>query len=110
VPPVPSAPAKLAPPPATASAATVAAGKALYERRCYHCHGGAVISGGEVSDLRYSALLGDAAAFRAVVHDGALAANGMPVFGGALSADDVDAIRAYVIARANADARAANLP
>jgi PQQ-dependent dehydrogenase (methanol/ethanol family) len=99
--------AQLAPPPATAPAATVAAGKALYERRCYHCHGGAVISGGEVPDLRYSRLLGDAAAFAAVVQDGALAVNGMPDFASGLSAADVDAIRAYVIARANADARAA---
>jgi hypothetical protein len=50
-------------------------------------------------------LLADAAAFAGVVHGGALAVNGMPVFDG-LSAMDVDAIRAYVIARANADARA----
>jgi PQQ-dependent dehydrogenase (methanol/ethanol family) len=110
LPPVVVAPVRLEPPPATAPAAVVAAGKRLYERRCYHCHGGAVISGGEVQDLRYSPLLGDAAAFATVVHDGALAAQGMPGFGGGLSADDVDAIRAYVVARANADARAANVP
>jgi mono/diheme cytochrome c family protein len=55
-------PRVLAPPPATAAPLQVAAGRGLYERRCYHCHGGAVISGGEVADLRYSALLGDARA------------------------------------------------
>jgi quinohemoprotein ethanol dehydrogenase len=104
LPPVVVTPARLEPPPAHAPAAMVAAGKALYERRCYVCHGGAVISGGEVSDLRYSALLGDAAAFGAVVHDGALAANGMPGFGAGLSAGDVEAIRAYAVARASADA------
>jgi mono/diheme cytochrome c family protein len=60
LPPVVVTPARLEPPPADAPAATVAAGKALYERRCYVCHGGAVISGGEVPDLRYSRLLRDA--------------------------------------------------
>jgi quinohemoprotein ethanol dehydrogenase len=109
LPPVASSTARLAPPPATAAPEQVAAGKALYERRCYYCHGGAVISGGEVADLRYSALLGDAGAIAAVVHDGALATSGMPVFDG-LRAADIDAIRAYVIARANADARAATTP
>ncbi len=99
----------LAPPAATAAPEQVAAGKALYERRCYHCHGGAVISGGEVADLRYSALLGDARAFAAVVHDGVLADSGMPAFAG-LAPADVEAIRAYVIARASADARAAATP
>jgi PQQ-dependent dehydrogenase (methanol/ethanol family) len=106
LPPVATAARRLAPPPATAAPETVAAGKALYERRCYHCHGGAVISGGEVADLRYSTLLGDARGFAAVVHEGAMADNGMPVFAG-LDAADVEAIRAYVIARANADVRAA---
>ena len=100
-------PRVLAPPPATAAPQQVAAGKGLYERRCYHCHGGAVISGGEVADLRYSALLGDARAFAAVVHAGAMADRGMPAFA-TLSAEDLEAIRAYVIARANADARTAN--
>ena len=104
LPPVGARTAALAPPPATAAPERVAAGKALYERRCYHCHGGAVISGGEVPDLRASSLLGDATAFAAVVRAGVLAANGMPPFGAALTADDVEAIRAYVIARANADA------
>jgi len=93
----------LDPPPATADAATVAAGRAVFARRCYVCHGSAAISGGEAPDLRYSAALRDAASFRAIVRDGALAANGMPGFSTALSAEQTEAVRAYVILRANQD-------
>jgi PQQ-dependent dehydrogenase (methanol/ethanol family) len=97
------APDKLDPPPATAGAAQVAAGRAIFARRCYVCHGSAAISGGEAPDLRYSAALGDAATFRSIVLEGALAANGMPGFADALSGREADAVRAYVIARANQD-------
>jgi quinohemoprotein ethanol dehydrogenase len=38
-----------------------------------------------------------------VVHDGALKDNGMASFAGSLSKDEVEAIRAYVIKRANED-------
>jgi PQQ-dependent dehydrogenase (methanol/ethanol family) len=104
LPPVPkSTRGPLAPPPSTASAAIIDAGRNIYARRCYFCHGSAVVSGGEVPDLRYSATIGDAEAFRAVVVRGALAKNGMPDFGKVLSAAEADAIRAYAILRANQD-------
>lgn len=93
----------LDPPPVTASTATIAAGRAVFARRCYVCHGSAVISGGEAPDLRYSAALGDVVAFRSIVRDGALAASGMPGFRSALSEQETDAVRAYVIYRANQD-------
>lgn len=83
-------------------AALIGQGKQIYERRCYVCHGGAVISGGEVPDLRYSATVGDPAAFRAIVRDGALAANGMPAFGSAIDSAEAEAIRAYVAHRSQA--------
>ncbi|MGF7170624.1 PQQ-dependent dehydrogenase (methanol/ethanol family) [Sphingobium xanthum] len=95
--------AALAPPPATGSAATVDAGRQIYARRCYFCHGSAAVSGGEVPDLRYSASLSDAAPFRAIVREGALAMNGMPSFQKVLSDADVEAIRAYIVLRANQD-------
>lgn len=92
----------LNPPPATASVETVRAGHAIYERRCFVCHGSGAISGGEVPDLRYSAAIADAAAFRAIVRSGALSAAGMPAFGHDLDDADVERIRAYLIQRANA--------
>ena len=39
----------------------------------------------------------------AVVHDGILKDNGMVSFEGSLSKDEIEAIRAYVIQRANED-------
>jgi quinohemoprotein ethanol dehydrogenase len=101
-----TAPAKILNPPApTASDALVVQGSALFERRCYVCHGSRAISGGEVPDLRYSAALRDADAFRAIVLEGALAVNGMPGFARDLQASDTEALRAYIIERAEAKRR-----
>jgi quinohemoprotein ethanol dehydrogenase len=102
--PVPEVAARtLNPPPATASAQTVKAGQMIYERRCFICHGSAAISGGEVPDLRYSGTLASADTFRSVVRDGVLAANGMPAFKRDLTDADAEALRAFLISRANAD-------
>ena len=57
---------------------------------------------GILPDLRYSATLGTSEAWAAVVLDGQLAPNGMASFASEISADDADAIRAYVIAQAHA--------
>ncbi len=92
-----------APAPATASRAAVERGAALFERRCYYCHGSRAISGGEVPDLRHSAIIGDGPAFHAVVIQGALAVNGMPAFGRDLNARDAEAIRSYILERAAAE-------
>jgi mono/diheme cytochrome c family protein len=101
LPPVVRLPRAFAPPRAEAPAEMVAQGRAIYERRCYVCHGSTAISGGEVPDLRYSGALGDAAAFLDIVRDGALASNGMPGFARDLDDRAVEAVRAYVIQRAN---------
>lgn len=93
----------LDPPPATASAAMVAAGQRIYERRCFICHGSAAISGGEVPDLRYSGTLGDAEVFNSVVRGGVLATNGMPSFKRDLTDADAELVRAFLISRANTD-------
>lgn len=75
-------------------------GRQVYERRCYVCHGSAAISGGEVPDLRYSAVLGDAGTFRSIVREGLIAQNGMPAF---RDVDDAqaEAVRAYLVSRSN---------
>jgi len=104
LPPAPPRPVRfLNPPPATASAETVAHGEAVYGTYCARCHGRAGAANfGILPDLRYSAMLATSEAWAAVVLGGQLAANGMASFAPVVSADDADAIRAYVIAQANA--------
>jgi quinohemoprotein ethanol dehydrogenase len=93
----------LAPPPATAAASTVARGETEYRTYCGRCHGpvGAV-NFGILPDLRYSAALNSKDTWTAVVLGGVLKANGMTSFAEVLDATEADAIRAYVIAQANA--------
>lgn len=89
------------PPPMTASAATVAAGKAQFGRYCMVCHGDSAIGNGFTPDLRVSATLANAAAWKGVVIDGALKDRGMVSFAKVLTPQDAEAIRAYVIERSN---------
>jgi alcohol dehydrogenase (cytochrome c)/quinohemoprotein ethanol dehydrogenase len=94
---------ELAPPPATAPPDTVAHGEEVYGTYCSRCHGRTGAANyGILPDLRYSAMLGTSEAWAAVVLDGQLAPNGMASFASEISIDDADAIRAYVIAQANA--------
>ena len=51
-------------------------------------------------DLRYSGALGSAEAFKAIVIDGALTQNGMVSFAKAISRDDAEAVRAYIVSKA----------
>ena len=87
-----------------ADAATILRGKAIYHRYCSGCHGDAATSGGVLPDLRRSVASGSATAWSAIVRDGSLGARGMVAFGSELSAEDAEAIRAYVIERAAAAA------
>ncbi|HEU4626368.1 MAG TPA: PQQ-dependent dehydrogenase, methanol/ethanol family [Steroidobacteraceae bacterium] len=98
------APRKLMPPPNTAKASVVATGKAKYHRFCGTCHGDSAVSGGVLPDLRYSSALSNENLWKQIVHDGALQTQGMVSFASVLNEGDIDAIRAYVIARANEDA------
>jgi len=91
------------PPAPFGSLAQVSRGAALYARTCGGCHGDGVRSGGVLPELRRSALAGDPQAWKSVVFDGALKDLGMVGFDKDLSRDDVEAIRAYVVARANED-------
>ena len=92
----------LDPPAATADAATVAAGEALFGRFCGVCHGEAAVGGGVVPDLRGSPFIA-VDAWYSIVLDGALKEGGMAPFGSVLDRTQASAIRDYVIQRANAD-------
>jgi quinohemoprotein ethanol dehydrogenase len=70
-------------------------GRGLYGVYCAACHGGNVISGGIVPDLRYRIAALDPQ-WQSIVIDGALSANGMPAWNDYLSRDEADAIKAYV--------------
>lgn len=90
----------LKPPPATADAATVKSGEALFQRYCATCHGDVAVSGGVLPDLRYSKTLANERWYD-VVLGGARKRNGMISFASELSRKDAGDILAYVIARAN---------
>jgi quinohemoprotein ethanol dehydrogenase len=91
---------QLKPPRPTASAATVQKGEGLFQNYCSTCHGDVAVSGGVLPDLRYSATLGNSA-WSDVILGGSLQPSGMISFSKELSKQDVEAIRAYVIFRAN---------
>jgi alcohol dehydrogenase (cytochrome c)/quinohemoprotein ethanol dehydrogenase len=93
----------LDPPPFTGTAAQAAKGGALYGRYCAMCHGDAAIAGNLNPDLRHSGVIGSAQALQAIVLGGQLHELGMVSFKSALKAPDAEAIRMYLIKRANED-------
>lgn len=93
----------LDPPPSRASAETIALGKAKYARYCAVCHAPAAVGSTELPDLRRSGTLGNSASWQAVVHGGILNDNGMVSFATSMSKEEIEAVRAYVIQRANED-------
>ncbi len=94
---------ELNPPPETASPLTVAAGKKLYHTFCSTCHGDSATGSGVLPDLRYSPVINDAKAMDVIVRQGSLQSSGMISFKDEVSAQDLEAIRAYVIHRAHED-------
>jgi quinohemoprotein ethanol dehydrogenase len=95
---------RLQPPPQFADAKTIETGRIAYHRTCFACHGFGGMSAGMLPDLRYSAALSDEAAWARIVRDGILSGGGMVGFGEDFSAAQIDAIRAYIISRAQATA------
>ena len=83
-------------------------GAALYGRFCLMCHGVAA-AGGAIADLRRSARLHDAAAWRQVV-TGGITTVGMPGFAGDVSEEEAELIRAYVARQASALSAAEQAP
>ncbi len=82
----------------TPDPAQVKKGLEFYGANCAVCHGLAASSGGSIADLRYSApsVLQD---YRGIVLEGDYVKLGMPSFKGMLTAEEVDAIRAFVLSQ-----------
>jgi quinohemoprotein ethanol dehydrogenase len=99
----PESKAVLDPPPLTGTPEQVVAGARIYGRTCFACHGDAAIAGGLNPDLRHSAILGNAAKWKEVVHGGLLKENGMVGFAANYTPEQIEAVRHYVIKRANED-------
>ncbi|MEO5598193.1 MAG: PQQ-dependent dehydrogenase, methanol/ethanol family [Novosphingobium sp.] len=97
----------LDPPLFTGKPEQVALGAQHYGRYCAVCHGDAAVAGGLNPDLRHSPYIGAPEGIKAVVIDGALmygdSAKGMVSFRTALRPEDAEAIRQYLIKRANED-------
>jgi len=101
VPPVLPPPAPIPEPPAqTASAADIAAGATLFGGYCGSCHSNFVPS--PVPDLRRSPMIREAAAFAAVVRDGALQERGMPAWDDLLTDQQIEQIRVHLVELARA--------
>jgi quinohemoprotein ethanol dehydrogenase len=103
LPPVaPYTPPPLNPPPETASAEVVRKGGELYSKNCAACHGDqGQTRGSNFPDLTRTPLLNSQAGFDQVVLKGILSQRGMASFAEALKPADTEAIRAYIVARAN---------
>ncbi len=103
LPPVtPYTPPPFNPPAATAPAKVVAAGRAKYSEFCAACHGeNGQTRGAAFPDLTRTPLLVSQDGFDQVVLKGVLAEKGMDSFAAVLKPADTEAIRAFIIARAN---------
>jgi alcohol dehydrogenase (cytochrome c)/quinohemoprotein ethanol dehydrogenase len=97
----PPPPPVLNPPPSTASEQTIEGGHQQFVSHCAMCHDPPAANRSVFPDLRYSPALNSAAAFDAIVLEGALQSAGMASFKGRLSEDEIHAVRAYLIERAN---------
>ncbi len=99
----PSAARVLDPPPSTGTPEQLAVGAKLYTNSCSVCHGVSAVAGSLNPDLRHSTALGNTKLWRQIVHDGLLRQNGMVAWKDQFSPEQIEAIRLYVIKRANED-------
>ncbi len=88
------------PPPLRASEETVQKGAAVFARTCAQCHGQLAVGG--VKDLRQMTRETHAQ-FNDIVLKGLRVQKGMASFANLLSVDEVEAVHAYVISRAQED-------
>jgi mono/diheme cytochrome c family protein len=98
-------PPALNPPPEFGDTALRARGETRYNEHCASCHGNSGRVSSLFPDLRYAAALTSPELFKSIVIDGIFEANGMVSFREQLSADDAEAIRAYVVYLANEEKR-----
>jgi quinohemoprotein ethanol dehydrogenase len=113
LPPVPALAGPANPPPGPFDPAAVAAGRGLYMGNCGRCHGMPIERASNVvPDLRRSMIIHDADAFKSVVIDGALTANGMVSFADKMSPTQAESLRAYLgsASQALADRQKKGLP
>ena len=88
------------PPPRIDDPARIALGKQKFHDRCMMCHGDGAIGGGVVADLRYMNTQKHQM-WQGIVLGGLHRDKGMVSFAGVLSAEEANAIQAYVIDRAH---------
>jgi quinohemoprotein ethanol dehydrogenase len=100
IPPVPMPTFKLA-----ASRPDIEKGRVLFATFCGRCHGGNVVSGGSVPDLRYTEEPTHQM-FEEIVRGGARREFGMPSFSEDLTSAQVRLIQAYILDRARESAQA----
>jgi quinohemoprotein ethanol dehydrogenase len=86
-----------------ASAEIAAHGQALFHMHCSVCHGDSAVGGGVLPDLRWSPINRTTEAWKEVVIGGIRTDRGMVSFASVLSEQDAEAIRAYVVRKANMD-------
>ncbi len=99
----PAAQMVLDPPPVSGTPEQLALGTKLYANSCSLCHGNAAVAGSLNPDLRHSGSLGNPKVWQSIVHDGALSEQGMVAWKDQFSPAQIEAIRLYVIKRANED-------
>jgi quinohemoprotein ethanol dehydrogenase len=87
-----------------ATAPEIEKGRVLFAMFCGRCHGGGVVSGGSVPDLRYSEE-STHQMFEEIVRGGARREFGMPSFAEDLTSEQVRFIHAYILDRARESAR-----
>jgi mono/diheme cytochrome c family protein len=108
--PPPPPPQVLNPPPSTASKETIESGRQQFVTNCTMCHEPPAANRAAFPDLRFSPTLHSAEAFSSIVLGGALQANGMASFKGRLTEDQAQAVRAYIVSRANEAKAAGGVP
>ena len=104
---LPTAPAEvkrvLDPPPVSGTPQQIAIGMKAYTNSCSVCHGSTAVAGVLNPDLRHSVSLGNPKLWQEIVHDGLLKQNGMVAWKGQFTPEQIEAIRLYVVQRANED-------